>query len=208
MIAQEKALNWRYATKQFDSEKKLTPEQVNYLVESARLAPTSFGLQPFRLLVVEDQSVRQQLKAAAWNQEQITSASHLLVFASIKDLSEKHVDDFVALTVKERGLDPANLSDYKNMIVGAVNGMSAEQKLAWAQKQAYIALGFVILSGALAEIDSCPMEGFDKSEFDRILDLEAKNLTTAVILPVGYRAGEDKYAELKKVRLPIDEFVV
>jgi nitroreductase/dihydropteridine reductase len=204
----ENALNWRYATKKFDETKKLTSEQIDMLVNSARMAPSSFGLQPFRLLVIEDQNIRQQLKIASWNQEQITSASHLFVFTAIKDLSDKHVEDFIQLTAQERGLEESALADYKSMISGSVNSMSAEQKLAWAQKQAYLAMGVVIMTGAMAEIDSCPMEGFDKAEYDRILGLADKNLTATVILPVGFRADDDNYASLKKVRLPVSQFVV
>lgn len=208
MKTTEQALNWRYATKKFDTSKKLSTEQLNLLIEAARMAPTSYGLQPFRLLVIEDQGVREQLKAASWNQEQITSASQLLVFAATKDLSEKDVIDYINLIATERGVEVANLEGFKGMMMGTVNALSLEQKLEWVKKQAYIALGFVMLTAAEQEIDTCPMEGFSVEEYDKILGLSEKGLTTAVVLPVGFRSSDDEQASYKKVRLAKDKFVV
>ena len=208
MISTQQALNWRYATKKFDATKKLTNEQLNLIIEAARMAPTSYGLQPVRLVVVEDPQIREQLKAASWNQDQITSASHLLVFTVVKDLSEKEVTDYINLIASERGIDVANLEGFKGMMMGALGSLTPEQKLAWVKKQAYITLGFALLTAAENEIDACPMEGFNPNEYDRILGLNEKGLTASVVLPVGYRALDDKDINNKKVRLPVDKFVV
>lgn len=200
------ALSWRYATKKFDSTKKLSSDQLDFIAEAIRMAPTSFGLQPFRLVVVEDQQLREQLKAVSWNQEQITSASHLLVFAVLKDIGEKEINNYINLIASERNVNVSDLEGFKGMMANLFN-LSVEQKIEWAKKQAYIALGVALLSAAESKIDACPMEGFTPSEYDRILGLEEKGLTTAVIMTIGYRALDDDYQKLKKVRLPKSEFV-
>ena len=193
-------LNWRYATKKFDSEKKLSQEDLNTLLESIQLSASSYGLQPYEVIVVKDEEIREKLKAAAWNQTQITDASYLLVFANLKSVSENYVDTYLDNIAETRNLNRADLKGMEDMIKSTTLQLPADAQNTWAAKQAYIALGNLLSAAANLKIDTCPMEGFDAAKFDEILGLQDKNLTTAVIAPVGYRSEEDQYQHLSKVR--------
>ena len=193
-------LNWRYATKKFDASKKLTSEQLDGLLTAIQLAPTSYGLQPFKVLVVSNAAIRAQLKDAAYGQTQVTDASELLVFATYVNYTEAHVDEFAANIVATRGIKLTDIQDYVGMMKGSVKGQTQEQLQAWNTKQAYIALGFLLESAALEGIDACPMEGFNAAKFDEILDLADKNLKSIVIASIGFRAQDDTYQHYKKVR--------
>ncbi|CAM4367472.1 Nitroreductase [Pedobacter westerhofensis] len=202
-------LEWRYATKKFDSTKKIPADQLNQVLEAIRLAPSSYGLQQFRLLVVSDHAIREKLAAAAWNQPQLLEASHVLVFAAETKLDTAFVDANIELTAKVRNIGTETLAGWKNMIGDGIKLRSNGDVLVhWAQKQAYIGLGIAISVAAELGLDSCPMEGFDPEEFDQILGLKEKNLTATVILPVGYRSEDDGYIQLAKVRRPADEFFI
>ncbi len=194
------ALHWRYATKQFDTTKKLSDDTVNALKESIQMSPSSFGLQPYKILNVTNPEIREKLKAAAWGQTQLTDASHLFVFAVPADITDTDVDAFISLNMSVRGSTAEDLAGYSSMIKGSVNSRTSEQKQAWAAKQAYIALGFLLETAALLEVDATPMEGFDAGQFDEILGLKEKNLKSVVICALGYRSAEDTYANLPKVR--------
>ena len=200
-------LNWRCATKKFDAQRKIAPADWKALEKALVLTPSSFGLQPWKVFVVTDPAIRAKLRAAAWNQPQITDASHLLVFASRKGLGPADVDRFIARVAEVRGAPVESLEGYKGMMLAAVN-RPAEQVDAWAARQAYIALGNFLTTAALRGIDACPMEGFDHAQFDEILGLKAKGLASTVMATLGYRAATDKYAALPKVRFPLDEVVV
>ena len=200
-----KALNWRYATKQFDGTKKVPEETLNTLLESIRLAPSSFGLQPWKIVVVTNPEVRTKLKAAAWNQAQITDASHLLVFASKTDLDAQYIDMFISVTAKTRGQDLKELDGFRQMLLGSVKAKGPESVSIWNARQAYIALGFLLETAALMGIDACPMEGFDPKQFDEILGLKAKGFTAVALAPIGYRSENDKYAQAPKVRFSKNE---
>jgi len=202
------ALNWRYATKKYDPAKKLSAEQMNTLLEAVRLAPSSFGLQPFRAFVITNPEVRTKLRAAAWNQSPLTDASQVIVFAAMTDLGAKTVDEFIALTAEVRSLPVDKLADYHKMISGSIAARTPEQNTAWAARQAYIALGVLMLAAAENEIDATPMEGFDPKQFNEILGLEAMNLTAVVVAALGFRAADDEYINLKKVRFPKDKFFI
>ena len=193
-------LNWRYATKKFDPSKELNKEDLNYLLESIQLTASSYGLQPYEVIVVKDQATREKLKAAAWNQTQITDASYLLVFANLKSVTESYVDSYLDNIAETRNITREDLKGMEDMIKNTTLKLSSEDQEAWAAKQAYIALGNLLSAAANAKIDSCPMEGFDAEKFDEILGLADKNLTTAVIAPIGYRSEEDQYQHLAKVR--------
>lgn len=193
-------LNWRYATKKFDPSKELNKEDLNYLLESIQLTASSYGLQPYEVIVVKDQATREKLKAAAWNQTQITDASYLLVFANLKSVTESYVDSYLDNIAETRNITREDLKGMEDMIKNTTLKLSSEDQEAWAAKQAYIALGNLLSAAANAKIDSCPMEGFDAQKFDEILGLADKNLTTAVIAPIGYRSEEDQYQHLAKVR--------
>lgn len=198
--SQIKQLNWRYATKKFDTSKKLSSQQLDGLLSAIQLAPTSYGLQPFKVLVVSNPAIRQQLKAAAYGQTQVTDASELLVFATYANYTEAHVDEYVENIVATRGIKLKDIEDFIGMMKGSVNAQSQEQLQAWNAKQAYIALGFLLETAALNNIDACPMEGFDAAQFDEILGLADKNLKAVVIAPIGFRAEDDTYQLYKKVR--------
>jgi nitroreductase / dihydropteridine reductase len=200
-------LNWRYATKQFDSQKKLSQDQLNTILTAGQLSPSSYGLQPWKFLVINNSQIRESLKAASWGQSQITDSSHLLVFCTRTDLNNDYIDNYVGEIEKASNLPAGTMKGFADMMKGAIANKTAEQITAWSTKQTYIALGMVMSACADLEIDSCPMEGFDASSYDKILGLSEKNLTASVVLPVGYRSSEDKNAPKPKFRFPLEEVV-
>jgi nitroreductase len=192
------SLEWRYATKVFDASKKIPTDTWQALEDSLVLTPSSFGLQPWKFLVVQDSALRESLVPHAWNQRQVADCSHLVVMAVKKELSLDDIDAFITRIVEVRGGTADALTAYRGMMAGShKGGMMTTQ---WAKAQAYIALGQFMLAAALLGIDTCPMEGFIAPKFDEILGLEAHGLTTAVLCPAGYRSDDDKYATLPKVR--------
>ncbi len=194
------ALKWRYATKVFDSTKKLTDDELSLLLDAVQLSPSSYGLQPYQIIVVNNQEIKEQLKAAAYGQPQLADASHIFVFAIEKNYSTEHVDKYADNIIKTRGIQLSDIQGFVDTMKGTVNSLTEEQLAAWNTKQAYIALGFLMESAALNKIDACPMEGFENTKFDEILGLEHKNLTSVVISPVGFRSSNDDYQHYKKVR--------
>ncbi len=202
------ALNWRYATKKFDPSRKISNTDMQTLIEAVRLAPTSFGLQPFRLINVTDPRLRAELVAASWGQQQVKDASHLFVFATLTTLDEAYVDRFIDLTCRTRHMDAEKLHGYVNMMKGFLQELSPEELHNWAGKQAYIAAGFLMETAALLKIDACPMGGFDPKQYDAILELGKLGLSAALAMPVGYRSSEDPLAQAAKVRIPAEEMVV
>ncbi len=202
-------LNWRYATKQFDSQRKITPQDWAILEEALVLTPSSFGLQPWKFIVVADQPTREKLLAASWGQRQVTDASHLVVFAIKKNLGERDIDNYLDRIVEVRGAPRTALADYRNMMVGSiVNGRDETTRSAWATRQVYIALGNFLTSAALLGIDACPMEGIEPAKYDEILGLHTQGLSAVVVAAAGYRAATDKYAAQKKVRFPKEEVFI
>ncbi len=176
-------LNWRYATKKFDTSKKVSEEDKDKIFEAIRMAPTSFGFQPFQIQIIENKEIREELKKAAYNQAQITDASFLLVFSARSDI-ENRIDEYAEL-IKIN--DPVKADSLKNGgLRETYDKQSADEKAAWAAKQAYIALGFGLAACIDLKIDSCPMEGFSKDEFKKILNLP-ENLFPQAVLAVGYR---------------------
>jgi len=194
------ALNWRYATKKFDAAKKLNSVQLDMLQEALRLAPSSFGLPVWKAVIVENPDVRTALRSAGYGQPQITDASHLLVLAVKKNINDALVDEFIALTAKTRGVSSDSLGDYSTMIKGSINGKSSEELRDWAARQAYIALGVLLVAAAANGIDAGPMEGFDPKQFDEILELDKFGLESKVIVALGFRSADDAFAAAKKVR--------
>ena len=201
-------LLWRYATKAFDPAKKLSEEQLNSLLESTRLTATSYGLQPFRVLVITDPALRAQLREKAWGQSQLTDASHLIVLCALKHIGEEYVDSYIAHVASQRGVTTEALKGYRDMMASFAQGMPPEALATWMQKQTYIALGFLLCAAADAHIDACPMEGFDKQAFDEILGLDAKNLTSVALCPLGFRSADDATAAYPKARFPMEELVI
>lgn len=200
-------LNWRYATKKFDPSRRIQAPDWKTLEQALVLSPSSFGLQPWKFFVVSNPELRQQIRAAAWNQSQVTDASHLVVFAYRKDLGPADVDRFIGQVSKVRGVPVESLADYRQAILGAVS-RPKEQVEAWASRQAYIALGNFLTTAALLGIDSCPMEGFDPDAVTRILGLEEQGYRAVVMAAAGYRAEDDKYAGQAKVRFAAQDVVV
>lgn len=199
------ALNWRYATKQFDADKTVDAASIQTLKEAVNLTATSYGLQPFRVILVTDKEIKAKLREASYGQTQLTDASHIFVFAAKNDISDEYVDDFMQRIADTRGIDVANLEGYGKTIKGSVYNRSTDDVRAWNQRQAYIALGTLLQTAAELHVDACPMEGFVPSQVDEILGLKEKGLGAVVIAPVGHRSSEDKMANAAKVRLTLDQ---
>ncbi|MEZ5426117.1 MAG: NAD(P)H-dependent oxidoreductase [Pyrinomonadaceae bacterium] len=200
-------LNWRYATKKFDPEKKVSDEDWEILEQALILAPSSFGLQPFKFLVVTDPEMKEKLRPAAWGQAQITDSSHLVVVTARKDMAENHVAEFIDRIVEVRGTPREMLADYENMIEGFRKKAVAGGWIGpWSQRQAYIALGFLLETAALLGIDACPMEGFEPDQFDQILGL--KDYTATALCAIGYRDADGDWLEpLPKVRFSKEKLI-
>lgn len=201
-------LKWRYATKQFDTTKKLPQKQVDLLLKTINLTASSYGLQPYSVLIIENEEIKTQLKEAAWYQSQVTDASHVILFAAKTNLSQSDIDEFIQRISKIRNTPIGALAEYEDMMKGFVNALTPEDAVIWATKQAYIALGQLLVTCAIESIDACPMEGFNKERFDEILSLKEKNLTSVVMVTVGYRSSEDQYQHLPKVRKDLDDLVI
>lgn len=193
-------LNWRYATKKFDSERKISNTDLESLLDATSLSASSYGLQPYEILVVDDSELRERLQPAAWGQSQITEASHLIVLANKTNFGEELVDDYLKNVSETRGIPVADLQAYSELMKSKLMVLTEEEKATWTARQAYIALGNLLSAAADLKIDSCPMEGFDAEQFNEILGLTEKDLNTAVLVTVGYRSNEDKTQYFKKVR--------
>ncbi len=199
------ALNWRYATKKFDTSKKVSAEDLETIMSAVNLSATSYGLQPFRVMHVQDPAVREKLKAAAYGQAQITDADHLFVFCHMLNVPAEYVDEFIARTAAERKMPAEKLQGYSDTIKGSMASKSARDMVDWTRRQAYIALGHLLVAAATLRVDSCPMEGFDPAAFGEILGLKDLGLGAAVVATVGYRSEEDQLQHAAKVRLPLTE---
>ena len=201
-------LNWRYATKKFAPAKPIHPSVWAALEEALVLSPSSYGLQPYRFIVVADPELRKKLRAASWDQPQVTDASHFVVFAHKLAVTEADVERFVGLIAETRSTARSALQGYHDMMAGdLVKGPRSAMVKEWTARQTYIALGNLLTSAALLGVDACPMEGLDPAKYDEILGLTAKGFGTTNACARGYRAADDKYAGAKKVRFPSDELI-
>lgn len=200
-------LQWRYATKKFDPARKIDPQLWCVLEQALVLSPSSYGLQPWRFVVVTNPQVRARLREAARNQPQITDASHLVVFALRKGLGPADVERHLQQIMSLRGVSADSLAMLRSMMLAAV-GRPAEQTDAWAARQVYIALGTFLTLAALLGVDACPMEGFEPPRFDEILGLAAEGYASVVLAAAGYRAADDPYARVTKVRFNHDDVVI
>jgi nitroreductase len=198
-------MQWRYATKKFDPAAKISEAELRELLLNVQLAPTSYGLQPFKVIDVRTPELRAQIREAAIGQPQITEGSHLLVFAVRTDLDSAAVAQFIDLAAKTRGLSRETLAPREMHIQGAVNKLLPSERVTWAQKQAYLALGVLVSAAAQMQIDICPMEGFDRTQVDTILALPAQGLASTVFAVIGHRASDDPTASLAKVRKSADQ---
>jgi nitroreductase len=196
-------LRWRYATKQFDPAKKISADVWAALEQALVLTPSSFGLQPWKFVVVTDPAVKEALVAVSWNQKQPSECSHHVVFATRTSLGETEVDEFVDSIVGTRGVTRDSLSGYRGVMAGFAARIAKEGWVKeWATRQVYIALGNFMTSCAALGVDSCPMEGIAADQYDKILGLEGTGFATVVACAAGYRAATDKYAAAAKVRFP------
>lgn len=201
------ALRWRYATKQFDASRKIPTETWDALEDSLVLTPSSFGLQPWKFLVVENPAVRAKLLTDSWNQPQVTEASHFVVLTARTDLTAADIDAWITRMSEVQGSSAEAVAPLKGMISGFAERMSEEERAAWNIRQVYIALGQLMTSAAVLGIDACPMEGISASAYDRILGLEGSGYGTVVACALGYRAEGDKYAAMPKARFAKSEVI-
>ncbi len=200
-------LQWRYATKKFDPARKIAAEDWRSLEQALVHAPSSFGLQPWKFFVVSDPDLKAKLKTASWNQAQITDASHLVVFAIKKNLGAVDVDRYLARIAEVRSVPLESLDGFKKLLLGSLN-RPVEQVSAWAARQLYIALGFFLSAAAMLGIDACPMEGFQPEQYDEILGLSEMGYGATVLATAGYRAADDPYVKLAKVRYKPEDVVI
>jgi len=201
-------LHWRYATKKFDPTKKISAELWQALEQSLVLAPSSFGLQPWKFFVVTDQALREKLVEYSWNQRQVADASHLIVLAVKKNLNAADVDRYIESIANIRQVSTESLQGFSGMMKGFLENPPRSMTVdEWSTRQVYIALGQFMTSAALLGIDTCPMEGFDPAKYNELLDLETQGYSAVLLCPAGYRAEDDPYATLPKVRYSSDELI-
>lgn len=206
LLAQQQ---WRYATKQFDPDRKIPAEQWSALEQSLILTPSSYGMQPWKFLVLhQDQTLRERLVGHSWGQRQVADCSHYVVFTVRTEITEADLTTYLDLIASVRNAPTSSLDGLRKMILGGViHGKSSAQQQEWATRQAYIALGNFMTSAALLGIDTCPMEGIDPAKYDEVLGLKGSGYATSVGCAAGYRTAQDKYASLAKVRFPASAMI-
>lgn len=202
-------LKWRYATKAYDSTKKVDQENVDKIIEAARLAPTSSGLEQFRIIVINDQKLKEKIVPIAMDQKNIAQCSHLLVFAAWDKYTEERIDDIYNYITDERGLPRGRFGSYTTKLKALYLPQTAEENFTHTARQAYIGLGMALAQAAELKVDSTPMEGFDNDALDELLGLRSKGLRSVVLMPIGYRdTTNDWLVNMKKVRIPKEDFVI
>ena len=202
------SLEWRYATKKMNGD-KIPQDKLERILQATRLAPSSYGLTPYNVIVVEDQKLKEELQGACYGQTQLTESSAVLVFATWDDVTEDSVNIYINEIATQRGITIESLEGMAGMMKGSLSNMTQEQKISWAQRQAYIGLGFALTAAATEEVDSTPMEGFNPPAVDKILGLQEHGLMSVVVLPLGYRDSENDYlSNAKKVRWEDSKFFI
>ncbi|MCF8716315.1 NAD(P)H-dependent oxidoreductase [Joostella atrarenae] len=202
------ALEWRYAVKKFDPKKILSKEKVSVLKKAFNLTATSYGLQPVKLIIVSNKELQKTLKASSWNQAQVEDASHLLIFCIENEIDDAYIKKYFERVKNIRNTPDEILAPFQNFLIEDFNRKTTEEIKHWAKNQVYLAMGNLLTVCALEEIDACPMEGFLPEDYDKILKLDTKGLKSVLVLPIGYRADDDMFAELKKVRKPLQDSVI
>ncbi|WP_299801142.1 NAD(P)H-dependent oxidoreductase [uncultured Maribacter sp.] len=200
-------LNWRYATKKFNSSKKVSKENLEILLDAANLTASSYGLQPYKIYVIEDADIRTKLRTASYDQSQITDASYVIILANKPTFDDTMIDDYINNIMKIRGLSKDNLEGFSQTMKSTLLDLPDAQKNAWTSNQAYIVLGNLMTIAAEMEIDTCPMEGFNNAQYNEILGLTDKGLNAAVVLAVGYRSAEDESQNYPKVRYSKEQII-
>ncbi len=203
-------LNWRYATKKMDPSKKVEQDKLDRILEAVRLTPTSSGLQPYQVLVITNQEIKEKIKAMSWDQSQVADCSHLLVFAAWDDYTAERINGSFDFTIAERGAGTNERTEaYRNNMLANYPPRGPEVNFQHTARQTYIALGFALVAAAEEGVDATPMEGFDPVAVDELLGLRAKGLRSVTLLPLGYRdAANDWLLPLKKVRRTRDNFII
>lgn len=199
---------WRYATKKFDASKKISIEDFEMLKEAIQLSTSSYGLQPYKILIIENPEVRAQIQPAAWGQTQIVDASHLLVFANITNFGETEIDNYINLMAETRGISVESVKGYADFMKMKITGLPEEQRNIWTSKQTYLALANLMNAAAELKIDVTPMEGFEPEKVNEILGLPAKGLNASLLATIGYRHEDDATQHYAKVRKPINELFI
>ncbi len=200
--------NWRYATKKFDANKKISAADLTFLKEAMRLAASSYGLQPYKILFIETSELRAKLQPAAWGQSQVVDASHLIVFANFTNIGETEINHAVSNMEAQRNLPAGSMKGYADFIASKITSLTIEQKNTWTAKQTYIALANLLAAAAELKIDVTPMEGFEPEQFNSILGLDALHLNAAVVAAIGYRHQDDASQHYKKVRKSNDDLFI
>ena len=203
-----KNLEWRYAVKKFDEEKILDHEKINILKKAFNLTATSYGLQPIKLVIIKNKEIQQRLLPHSWNQQQIAQASHLLIICTETNIDESDVEKYFERVQNIRKTPDDIINPFKNHLKETIANKTSEDLYNWSKNQAYLALGNLLTVCANEKIDSCPMEGFIPEKYDEVLKLREKNLTSVLVLPIGYRSEDDVMIHQKKVRKNIDEIVL
>jgi nitroreductase len=202
------SLKWRYAVKKFDSEKQLSEAQINTLKEAFNLTATSYGLQPIKLVVVENKEIQKELVPHSFNQNQVLEASHLLVICVPDNYTTEEVENYFNLVQKIRNTPEVITKPFRDFLTADIQKKTQEELFLWNKNQAYIALGNLMTVCAVEKIDACPMEGFIPSKYDEILDLKSHNLKSILVLPVGFRADDCYMKDLQKVRKETQDIVI
>ena len=198
-------LNWRYATKKFDSNKKLSKHHINLLKEAFNLTASSFGLQPIKLIVISNQDIKNKLFEFSMNQKQIIQCSHLLVICIENSIDIAYINNYFKRVIDVRKTSAKILDPFKKSLINKFNEMSNTSIINWSTNQAYLALGNLMTVCSLEGIDSCPMEGFIPEKYDEILDLKSKKINSVLVMPVGYRSIDDDFSLFKKVRKNVND---
>lgn len=200
--------NWRYATKKFDAAKKISTEDLNTLKEAIRLSSSSFGLQPYKVIIVENPELRAKLQPACWGQSQIVDASHLIVFANQTNIGDREIDSYLKNVSETRGVPSESLAGYGDFMKSNITSLSEDAKNIWTSKQTYLALGNLLNAAAELKIDVTPMEGFVPAQVNEILGLDKLGLNASLMATLGYRHAEDATQHLKKVRKSNEELFI
>lgn len=202
------ALKWRYATKKFDANRILSDDKITVLKEAFNLTASSFGLQPVRLLIVQNQEIQDELVALSMNQQQVADASHVLVFCIEKNIDSSYIESYFKNVQETRKTPDEILKPFKEYLYGHFKNETSDNITSWATKQAYLAMGNLLTACALEKIDACPMEGFDPVGYNTLLNLEDKGLSSVLVMPVGYRAEDDMFSGFKKVRKTLQDAII
>lgn len=202
------SLEWRYATKKMNGD-RVPQEKVDKILEAIRLAPSSMGLQPYTVLLIEDEELKKQIQPVAFNQSQIVDSSHLLVFAAWDNVTEEHIEEYIRYSAEVRKAPIESLKDFKNTLLNMAKNRTQEENFNWAARQTYIAFGTALVAAATEKVDATPMEGFNGPALDELLNLKEKGLRSVTLLPLGYRDAEkDWLANLPKVRREKDKLFI